>query len=173
MCDVTRHSGDVIRCNVKLCLEIFRDYPVIGGSDPDRMLDFLIKVQHIHELVLVEDSTFICGVMGRTLLGVLHVCGKGNCENWRWPRLREYLVRVFIPSGIQDDLVRSHITRGFQLQDENFSTYIKSVQKENFILQHAPNEKALVELIIQNMLPSIRSYLVFRNPPEFMAELEP
>ena len=172
MYNVTRDTGDVNRCNVKLCLDIFRGIPVIDGSDPDRMLDFLVKVQRTHELALVDDGTFICGVMSRTSLGVLDVCGKGYRENWGWPRLRENLVRVFIPRRIQDDLVQSHITRRFQLQDENFSTFIKSVQQANFILKYVPDEKTLVELIIQNMLPSIRSYLVFSNPPQSMAELE-
>ena len=163
--------GNVNVCNVKLCLDIFRGVSVIDGSDPDRMLQFLIKVQGIHDLALVEDRTFICGVMGRTSLGVLEECGKGNRECWGWPRLREHLTRVFIPSRIRDDLVRSHITRRFQDQNENFIGFARSVQQANFILQHLRNEGDLVDIILQNMLPTIRSYLVFTRPPQSMAEL--
>ncbi|KAJ4447483.1 hypothetical protein ANN_09490 [Periplaneta americana] len=164
-------SSDVNQCHMKVYLNLVRNLRLTDGKNPRLLMGFLMESIGIHALGLVGDREFILGLIPQTSGLLLEIFGRGIRFQWTWPILLERVVLELLPSRLREDLVRDYLSRRFQFPEENFLEFLDSVYRANVILNHYSTESQLIELILQNMSPCIRSHFVFQSRPRTIEEL--
>jgi hypothetical protein len=85
--------------------------------------------------------------------------------------VRSQILSAFLPSRIREVLLTKHMLDRFQNASEGLSHFIMSVVAAATILEYDVLESALVERMVQNIHPEVRSLLVFVTKPTSIKDL--
>jgi hypothetical protein len=130
-----------------------------------------MTITGIHGLKLVRDRDFIMCLIPSTFGRLLDMFGRALELQWNWACLLDKVVTVFFPSRLREGLTRRYLTRRFQSKGEIFSDFITAQYRANQILKYFSTEGELIDFIIQNLKPSMRTHLIYSSKPSTMSEL--
>lgn len=146
--------------------------PIIDGTNPVLICDFLIKATDIVDLGLVSLSTFGMLLASRT-------SGRLSCDLIpmvqgveSWEGFCAGLLRATCPLLVKEDLIRDHITRRFQARGETFDSFTRHIFQAARVLSYVVPEIQLVNICLQNMLPQNKIHLMFTQKPTTRQDLQ-
>jgi hypothetical protein len=129
---------------------------------------FLIRASEVYGLGLVTDQEFLALVVARTTERFTQINVSANCGGGV---VCSELRSTFLPPRIREGLLTRYVLERFHLMTEDLSRYIMSVVAAANILGYDVPESALVDRLIQNIHPNVRSQLVFLHKPTSIKEL--
>jgi hypothetical protein len=159
------------KMNSKVLFELVRALPVIKVTDPESVLEFLVKTQGIWKLKLVTDVEFLSIMLSKAHGYFAQVIGKHLTQRSNWVEVRKGLVKIFLPSRVREQLLNSRVLNRFQHMVEDLHTYLLSIREVVETLSYEGTEEELVDRVLQNLHPRIRPYLLFTPKPNTFREL--
>ncbi|PNF15478.1 hypothetical protein B7P43_G17030 [Cryptotermes secundus] len=151
--------------------DLVKNIPVLSGTDPETVLQFLIRAQEVYDLNLVGDLEFLSLLVGRTSGRVTQILGFHLGTSSKWELVSSEISSTFLPPRIREDLVSNYVLRRFQSPTEDLTQFIMSVIAAARILNFNGSQSDLVQRIVQNMHPRVRVHLVFGSKPTTISEL--
>ncbi|PNF31022.1 hypothetical protein B7P43_G18038 [Cryptotermes secundus] len=151
--------------------DLVRNIPMLSGTDPESVLHFLIRAQEVYDLNLVGDLEFLALLVGRTSGRVTQILGLHLGTPSKWGVVSSELSSTFLPPRIREEFLSKYVLRRFQSPTEELTEFIMSVVAAARILSYHGSESDLVQRIVQNIHPRVRSYLVFGSKPSTISEL--
>jgi hypothetical protein len=155
----------------RLVGDLVRNIPVLSGTDPESVLQFLIRAQEVYDLNLVGDVEFLALLVGRTSGRVTQILGLHLGTSSKWGVVSSEISSTFLPPRIREDFMSRYVLQRFQLPTEDLTQFIMSVVAAAHILDYHGSEADLVQRIVQNMHPRVRLYLVFVSKPTTISDL--
>ncbi|KDR12470.1 hypothetical protein L798_13772 [Zootermopsis nevadensis] len=151
--------------------DLVKNVPLLLNTDPEDILKFLIQLKEVHDLKLVSDFEFLSLIVGRTSGRVAQIIGKYLVGKPEWGTFRSELIATFFPPRIRERFLASYVLDRFQAANEELNQYLMAVVAAADILGYGGPEPLLVNRILQNLHPSVRSYLQFSDKPTSIGEL--
>jgi hypothetical protein len=84
----------------KVFLELVRSVPELKHTDPESVLDFLVRAQEVYKLSLVSEGEFLSCLLSCTLGRVTQLLGEHLVKGSNWPVAITDLVSIFLPLRI-------------------------------------------------------------------------
>ena len=164
-------NNSVQKNNYKIFMELIRKVRNCDGSNPEHVYEFLLKLCSIYEFHLVNDEDFLNGCLIRTDGSLTRIWSECIQQKFNWMQARCHVMKYLLPSRLMEDFVVKFITRRFQKSHENLSDFISQIHNSARLLSYNVSEERLIDIILQNMSPSIRSHLIFSSKPNTISEL--
>jgi hypothetical protein len=161
----------VSKIRLNMVKELISSVPVVSGTEPEVILNFLIRVRQIYVLKLISDSEFIMLLVSRTSGRLLNVLSAHLGPSYSWGMVQDVLVASFLPLRVKETFMTSYVLQRFQRADEDMNSFIASVVEAAAVLGFPGSESQLVRRMIQNLHPRVKSHFVFENRPESIQEL--
>lgn len=160
------------KLGITVVSDLIGKLPLVDGTHPPRLCDFLIMATGIMDLELVPYSSFVLLLVSRTtgsLSQDLIPLSRGRSS---WDDFCRELIGATCPLLIREDLAMSHVSRRFQGPGESFDTFVNQIFLAARVLGYPGSEASLVDICIQNMLPTNRIHLTFSSKPSTRADLK-
>ena len=81
------------------------------------------------------------------------------------------IISTFLSCRVKGRFLASHVLERFQSPGEDLNSYVMSVVAAADILGFSGLETQLVQCMLQNLHPKVKSYLLFANRPESVQDL--
>ena len=86
-------------------------------------------------------------------------------------RVQSEIISTFLPPRVKEQFLASHVLDRFQAQTEDFTAYVMSVVGAASILGFSGTEEQLVQRMVQNLHPRVKSHCMFQNRPQSVQDL--
>jgi hypothetical protein len=151
--------------------DLVRNVPVLSIAEPERVLEFLVRASEVYDLKLVSDGEFLALLVARTTGRFTQIVSAHLGAPSSWGAVRSQILSAFLPSRIREGLLSKYVLDRFQGASEDLSHFIMSVVASAKILEYDVPESVLVERMVQNIHPEVRSRLVFVMKPTSIKDL--
>ncbi|PNF33358.1 hypothetical protein B7P43_G05688 [Cryptotermes secundus] len=160
-----------IKLRAKVVTDLVKGIPVLSDAEPEAVLQFLIRASEVYDLGLVTDEEFLALLVARTTGRFTQIISGHLSASANWGVVRSELRSTFLPPRIREGLLTKYVLERFHFVAEDLSKYIMSVVAAANILDYDVPESALVDRLVQNIHPNVRSQLVFLHKPTSIKEL--
>jgi hypothetical protein len=161
----------VAKMRGRVVSDLIKNIPLLIDTDPENILKFLIQLKGVHDLKLVSDFEILSLTVGRTSGRVAQIVGNYLVGTPDWDGFCSELIDTFLPPRIRERFLTSYVLDRFQSPEEDLNQYLMAVVAAADILGYEGQESQLVHRILQNLHPSVRSYLQFSDKPVSIREL--
>ena len=151
--------------------DLVKNIPMLNSVDPEQVFLFLVRAREVYDLKLVSDEVFLALLVARTSGRIMAVISRHLQTFSGWGMVCSDILATFLPSRIRETFLSRYILCRFQGHDEDLFHFITSVVTAASILDYGVSELELARRIIQNMHPSVRSWLTFESEPKSIEEL--
>jgi hypothetical protein len=159
------------KVKVKLATDLIVAIPPLTCTDPEKVLQFLIRATQVRDLKLISDSEFVALLISRTSGRVMQMLGAHIGTPDGWGMVRSEIISNFLPPRVKEQFLTSYVLERFQGPDENLTNFVMAVATAADILGFTGPETQLVRRMLQNLHPAVRSHFVFETRPESVAEM--
>jgi C4-dicarboxylate transporter len=80
--------------------------------------------------------------------------------------VQSVIISIFLPPRVKEGFIASYVLELFQSSGEDLNTYVMSVVAAAEILGYTGLESQLVDRMVENLHPKVKSYLLFASKPE-------
>jgi hypothetical protein len=98
----------------KLATDLISAINVLSGTDPEEVLNFLIRAKEVLDHKLVSDSEFIVLMVSRTSGRITQILGAHVGTTQDWGVVQTELISTFIPCRVKKRLLALHVLERFQ-----------------------------------------------------------
>jgi hypothetical protein len=170
--DPTGYQGTPLsKVKVKLVSDLILGIPPLSSTDSEDILRFLIRVNQVVELKLLPDSEFMALLVSRTSGRVMQILGAHVGTTDGWDRVKSEIILTFLPPRMKEQFLVSYVLDQFQAPTEYLTAYVMSVVRAASILGFAGMEAQLVQRMVQNLHPRVKSHCMFEIQPELVRDL--
>jgi hypothetical protein len=159
------------KAKTKLATDLISNIPVLSGTEPEEILKFLIRAKGIFDLILISESEFMALLVSRTVGRITQILGDHLGSTQGWAMLQSEIISTFLPPRVKEGFLASHVLDRFQSSGEDLNMYVMSVVAAAEILGYTGSESQLVDRMVQNLHPKVKSYLLFVTKPESVRDL--
>jgi hypothetical protein len=159
------------KVKIKLATDLISGIPVLSGTDPELILNFLIRANQIGDLKLIPDSDFMTLLMGRTTGRVMQILGVHLATVDGWSLSQQEIIATFLPPRVKERFLAAYVLERFQAPGEDLNSYVMAVVAAAAILDFPGTEPQLVHRMVQNLHPRIKSYFLFESRSQSIREL--
>ena len=159
------------KVKLKLATDLISAIPVLSVTDPEEILTFLIRAKGVFDLKLVSDSEFMALLVSRTSGRITQILGAHVGTTQCWGLVQTEIISTFLPCRVKERFLASHVLERFQSPGEDLNSYVMSVVAAADILGFSGSEAQLVQRMLQNLHPKLKSYLLFATRPESIKDL--
>jgi hypothetical protein len=159
------------KVKVKLVSDLILGIPPLSSTDPEDILRFLIRVNQVVELKLLPDSEFMALLISRTSGRVMQILGAHVGTTDGWDRVQSEIISTFLPPRVKEQFLASYVLDRFQAPTEDLTAYVMSVVGAASIYVFAGTEAQLVQRMVQNLHPRVKSHCMFESRPESVRDL--
>ena len=168
---VTNVVTPLNKIKVKIVNELIASIPTLSGTDPEQIIQFLIRASEVLELRLLPDSEIMAFLITRTSGRIMQMIATHIGTTDSWGVVQSQIIATFLPHRVKEKFLTSMVLERFQAPSEDLTDYITSVVAAARILEFVGTEPQLVQRIVQNLHPKIRSHCIFQKRPESISEL--
>ena len=160
-----------VKLKAKVVADLVKGMPVLSATEPEAVLEFLIRAREIYNLKLVSDTEFLALVVTRSAGRVTQILSRhlSGGSTWEWASAE--ILTFFFPPRIREGFLSKYVLNRFQAEMEELSQFVGSVVAAAEVLGYQGPECELVHRLVQNMHPWVRSHLVFETKPNSIADL--
>jgi hypothetical protein len=156
---------------IKLVEDLIKSISLMLDSDPENILNLLIRAGEIVGLKLVTDQEFMSLLVSRTSGRLVQIIGGHIGTTHNWGVVQDEIISTFLPPQLKEKFLRLRVLDRFQTASEDLATYVSSVVAAAITLGFEGSELQLVSRLLQNMHPRLKSYLLFVTKPESVKDL--
>ncbi|PNF24849.1 hypothetical protein B7P43_G12918 [Cryptotermes secundus] len=110
-------------------------------------------------------------MVSRTSGRITQILGAHIGTTQSWGLVQTEIISTFLPCRVKERFLASHVLEGFQSPGEDLNSYVMSVVAAADILGFSGSEAQLVQRMLQNLHPKVKSYLLFATRPESIKDL--
>jgi hypothetical protein len=155
----------------KVFLELVRSIPELKLTDPESVLDFLVRAEEVHKLNLVSEGEFLSCLLSCTLGRVTQLLGEHLVKASNRPVARTDLFSTFLPLRIEEEFLNTRVLNKFHSLSEDLNIYLMSVKGAADVLGYMGSEIEFVDRVLQNLHHQVRSHLIFTEKPRTFSDL--
>lgn len=159
------------KIKVKLVNDLIQAIPPLSSTDPEDILTFLIRVNQVVELKLLPNPEFLALLISRTSGRVMQILGSHMATTDGWDTVQSEIITTFLPPRVKEQFLASYVLDRFQAPTEDLTSYVMSVVGAATILGFPGTEAQLVQRMVQNLHPRVKSHCLFQNRPESVQDL--
>jgi hypothetical protein len=90
------------KVKIKLAADLILAIPVLSGTEPEEVLNFLIRAKEVLHLKLVSDSDFIALMVSRTSGRITQILGAHVGTTQGWGVVQTDLISTFLPCRVKE-----------------------------------------------------------------------
>jgi hypothetical protein len=110
-------------------------------------------------------------LVSRTSGRIMQILGAHLGTTEDWGMVQSEVISIFLPPRVKERFLTLYVLDPFQSLGEDLNTYIMSVVAAADILGFVGSESQLVHRMMQNLHPTVKSYLLFETRPESIRDL--
>lgn len=165
-------NDNQMKLNRSVVVDLITSLPIITGTDPEELCQYLIKATSIFDLQLVPLNAYVMMLVSRTSGQVSHDFISVVQVSDSWESFCKGILEASCPHLIREELTMRYITRRFQSVSETFDSFINDIFHAARVLDYGGSEKELVDICLRNMLTSNKVHLTFVTKPTSRADLK-
>jgi hypothetical protein len=104
------------KVKIKLSTDLISAIPALSGTDPEKVLKFLIRVKEVFDLKLVSDSEFKALMVSRTSGRITQILSAHVGTTQSWGFIQTEIISAFLPCRVKERFLRRMSLRGSNLQ---------------------------------------------------------
>ncbi|PNF19609.1 hypothetical protein B7P43_G16647 [Cryptotermes secundus] len=143
----------------------------LTDTEPERVFRFLVRAKQVYDLKLVTDGEFLALLVARTAGRLMNIISGHLRLSSDWALVCSDILSVFLPPRIREGLLSKYVLDRFQGHRDDLAQFITYVVDAAGILEYQSSESSLVRRILQNIHPSVRTWLTFESRPRSVEEL--
>lgn len=149
----------------RICVtELVKSLPKCSGSDEKQLITFLRKVIPVFSIAPRAENEVVKLILPSTSDHLFAVWLSGIQTRQSWNDLHASILYKFFPGVHRKRLETEYVLRQ-QLPNESFSDFVEDIVGTAQALQLSWPEYYLVDIIMSNLAPHVRSHLVLQNRP--------
>lgn len=173
------HNGEKFRTdntsllsntNRTVILELVRNITVCDATDDCELLHFLKKISRLFLISPGSDSEIIKILLPLTKGQLFHLWIDSISKNFNWEKLHVTLLETFFPDSKYRRTAHTYFERHQRL-NEDFPSFVEDIIETHEILKLEWKEVEIIQLILDNMIPQLRSFILFESKPTTFSDL--
>jgi hypothetical protein len=88
-----------------------------------------------------------------------------------WGAVQSQIIAAFLPPRLKEQFLVKYVLERFQGPTEDLTAYVMSIVVAARILEFAGTESQLVQRIVQNLHPTVKSHCIFQERPQTISQL--
>lgn len=169
---VSQNDANQLHLNRSVVTDLIASLPIINGTHPEELCQYLIKATSIFDLDLVPLTAYVMLLVSRTSGQISHDFISVVHGSDSWESFCKRLLQATCPHLIREDLTMQYITRRFQSVHETFDAFVNDIFHAARVLDYGGSDKELVDICLRNMLTSNKVHLTFLTKPTSRADLK-
>jgi hypothetical protein len=102
--DPSVHQGNCLsKVKIKLTTDLIANIPVLLGTDPEKILKFLIRAKEIFDMRLISESEFIALLVSRTSGRIRQILRAHLGRTQTWGMVQSETISTFIPLRVKEE----------------------------------------------------------------------
>ena len=170
----TTNLGSRSRPNFDSCPGVLQDLvnriPITSGSDPKKFVKFLIQVEKIRQLNLVDSHAFLVSLLPKTSNQLRTAWAKAVADNIPIQDLMQSLLGFFLPHRLRHSMVSDLLYRS-QRPNEPLAEFISDLQDCHSLLMPELSQFELLEIALTGINQDTRLRLAGFPAPTSVDEL--
>jgi hypothetical protein len=166
-----RLTTHLSKLKLNVVSDLFKNIPLLSDTDPERLIKFLICVTEIYDLKLLSDFEFLTLLVSRTSGRLMQMIGSHIASANSWEVVQSQIITTFLPPRVKEQFLTSLVLERFQTPTEDLTDYVTFIVAAARILKFSGTESQLVDRIVQNLHPRIKSHGIFQKRPTSISEL--
>ena len=153
------------------CMDrLITDIPITSGSDPKRVVEFLIHVSRIQQLHLSDDAALQLAILPRTSQQLRSLWSTAISSKTTLAKLTADILDFFVPQRLRHTLVSDLVYR-IQKPRESLAEFIFEIRELCNLLLPGTSDSGLLEIALMGLNQATRSRLAGFPAPTSIDDL--
>lgn len=131
--------------------------PLVLTSNFDEVIQFLVAVDRLYDLKLVNETFFVQYLLSKVSGLVLDLLNVSIQSGQTYPQFKESVLQHTCPARTRHHCIQAYVRR-FQHPHEPLASFIQSIVSSERALNMQMAENELVSIITQNMTPLAKQH---------------